>query len=102
MASAIASAGRTGRAPGWQDLLTRVEVDFEAGGPIGLLELHREVVMPTAYRLVTEHRLRTLDAIHLAVAIEEGPRIAVGEPVEFVTRDSDQAAAARDLGLLVR
>ncbi|MBA2487996.1 MAG: hypothetical protein H0V36_01580 [Chloroflexi bacterium] len=52
--------------------------------------------------IVTDHRVPTLDAIHLAVAIEECPALADGEAIEFVTRDRDQAAAAVALRLMVR
>lgn len=39
------------------------------------------------------------DAIHLAVAIEESEALA--EPLVFVTRDGEQAIAAREHGLEV-
>ena len=49
-----------------------------------------------------EHRLRTLDAMHLAVAAEEAPALADEGEVVFVTRDQDQATAAAALGLTLR
>jgi hypothetical protein len=52
-----------------------------------------------AHTLVLEHPLRTLDAIHLAVALGDASELAAGEPVIFVTRDQVQAEAARALGL---
>lgn len=102
MASAVMAAERSGRLPRWRELLATIDDDCTGRGPIALLELRPEVIMPTVYRLVTDHRLRTLDAIHLAVALEECPRVSAGERVEFVTRDRDQATAARALGLRVR
>jgi len=102
MASAVMAAERSGRLPRWRELLGAIDKDCARGGPIALIELRRELVMPTAYRLVTDHRVRTLDAMHLAVAIEECPQLANGEEIEFVTRDRDQAAAAVALGLMVR
>ena len=102
VASAIMSASRSGRATGWQSVLATVEKDMGPDGPITLISLRRAVILATAYRLVLEHRLRTLDAIHLAVAIEECPGLAAGEEVAFVTRGRDQAAAAGALGLTVR
>ena len=102
LASAIVSASRTGRSPDWEEVLATMETDTGPAGMIALIALRRESILPSASRLVTEHRLRTLDAIHLAVAIEEGPRLAAGEEMAFVTRDRDQAAAARALGLTVR
>lgn len=44
--------------------------------------------------------LRTLDAIHLAVALDVAERST--EETIFVTRDRSQATAARKLGLTVR
>ncbi len=102
LASAMVSASRTGRTPDWEEVLATMEADTGPAGMIALIALRRELILPLALRLVTEHRLRTLDAIHLAVAIEEGPRLAAGEAIKFVTRDRDQAAAARALGLAVR
>ena len=43
--------------------------------------------------------VRTLDAIHLAVALTDARELAAGEPVSLVTRDKAQAAAAESLGL---
>ena len=86
----MVSASRTGRTPDWEEVLATMEADTGPAGMIALIALQRESILPSAFRLVTEHRLRTLAAIHLAVAIE------------FVTRDRDQAAAARALGFTVR
>ncbi|MDQ3407530.1 MAG: type II toxin-antitoxin system VapC family toxin [Chloroflexota bacterium] len=102
LASAIVSASRTGRTPGWEEVLATMEADTGPAGMIALIALRRELILPAALRLVAEHRLRTLDAIHLAVAMEEGPRLAAGDEIQFVTLDRDQAAAARALGLTVR
>jgi len=51
--------------------------------------------------MVTTHTVRTLDAIHLAVALTDATALAAGEPVVLVTRDQQQAAAARAVGLPV-
>ena len=98
-ASAVRAAGLDRRVRAWRDLLGRFDEDSAPDGPVALLELHPGTVLPAARRLVLEHRLRTLDAIHLAVAIEECPAYAGGLDIVFVTRDGDQAAAARALGL---
>ena len=102
LASAVMAGYRSGRLPRWRELLNTIEHDCRDGGPILIVRLRPETIVPAASLLVTEHRLRTLDAIHLAVAMEEGPRLAAGEEIHFVTRDRDQAAAARALGLTVR
>lgn len=98
MASAIRAAARGGRLRRWRTVLARIDVDCQQDGPIALLRLRPEVVFPAAYVLVLERRLRTLDAIHLAVAAEECPSLAGDDDIVFVTRDHDQAAAAATLG----
>lgn len=102
LASAIRAAADSGRLRGARGLLARIDADCGEDGPVALIRLRPEVVLPTAYRHVLEHRLRTLDALHLAVAIEESPGLAGGAAVVFVSRDGDQATAAAALGLAVR
>jgi uncharacterized protein len=102
IASAIRAAATAGRFPRWRQLLARVDSDCGEAGPIALLAFRSHVVLPTAYQLVLDHRLRTLDAVHLAVAIEECPALAGEGEVAFVTRDRDQAAAAEAVGFSVR
>lgn len=102
VASAVRAAARTGRIRRWRDLLVQFDVDSGADGPILLLALRPEVILPTAHRLVLEHPLRTIDAVHLAVAIEECPQLVKDGEVAFLTRDADQAAAARRLGFTLR
>ncbi len=99
LASATRAAAAGGRLPRWRELLARFDVDFAEGGAIGPIGLRADLILPAAYRLVVEHRLRTLDAIHLAVCIEECPAFAGDDEIVFVTRDSEQAAVARALGL---
>jgi len=79
-------------------LLDRYERDVARrvgllGVPSGALERARELVL--------RHQLRTLDALHLAVAEGDGRRAAGGgrDPLVFVTRVDAQAAVAADLGL---
>ena len=97
LARAVKSAERAGRLPEADPVLERI--DAHLGTRIALIELRAETILPGARHLVLGHRLNTLDAIHLAVAIEEST--ALGEPIVFVTRDDEQAAAARELGLEV-
>lgn len=91
--SAVRRARDTGRAGRWKRILGQFDTDCAAGA-VTLLALRGDVILPRAYDLVTEHPLRALDAIHLAVALEEDPDI-------FVTRDARQANAATALGLTV-
>ena len=100
-AGVVVAAGRARRIREYRRLLDRFDVDCGVDGSISLLELDRAVVLPMARRLVTEHSVRTLDAIHLAVALTDATVLAAGEPVVLVTRDRQQAAAARAAGLSV-
>ena len=101
-ASAIGAAARAGRLRRPSNLLARFDADCGEGGPLTLIALRSDRVFPTAHRFVVEHHLRTLDAIHLAVAVEEGRALAGSAGMVIVTRDDDQANAARNLGFEVR
>jgi predicted nucleic acid-binding protein len=101
LASAIGAAVAAGRLDGMDGLLARIDANFSDDGPVTLLRLRPETVLPTAHGLVLEHRIRTLDALHLAVALEECPALAGDDVVIFVTRDQDQATAARATGFNV-
>ena len=92
-------AARAGRLRKPRLFLDRFDADCIDDGPIALLRLDPAAVFPLAYRLVTEHSVGTLDAIHLAVASTSATELAGGEPVVLVTRDDRQAAAARSMGL---
>lgn len=99
LASAVRAASRMGRLTAWEGLLARIEEDCSGEGPITLLALRPTVVLDTARHLLLEHRLRTLDALHLAVAVRECPGLADDGRVLFVTRDARQGAAAAAIGL---
>lgn len=94
LARSAKGAERTGRLASAATILERVDADLD--DPIVVIDLEPRTVLPSARDLVLEHRLGTLDAIHLAVAVEERRRSS--DPVVFVTRDADQAAAAKALG----
>ena len=94
---AFRAAERSGRILDAGAALVGVEEDFSGRGPVLVVELRSDPVLQRAREVVLAHRVGTLDAIHLAVAIEESD--ALGEPIVFVTRDDEQAIAARDLGL---
>jgi predicted nucleic acid-binding protein len=101
-ARALAAAMRAGRTSDRQKLLDRFDLDCRGDGPIRLLTLASEPVLRNAHRLVLAHRLGTLDALHLAVASSEREHLADVVEIAFVTRDEDQAAAARSEGFEVR
>lgn len=58
-------------------------------------------MLDTARELIAAHRLRSLDAIHLAVALVDGTHLAHPEPLVLVTRDERQREAAIAAGLTV-
>lgn len=101
LASAVSAAVRHGRLADGDPLLSRFRADYADGGPVTLLRLDSDSTLPLAYRIVREHRVPTLDAIHLAVALTDAAALAGGDDVMMVTRDSAQAQAARELGLEV-
>lgn len=102
LASAVRTAARSGRLRRWRDVLSRFDADCQRTGPIALLRLRPEVLLPAAYRLVGQLEIRTLDALHIATAVAECPALAQGAEVVFVTRDTDQGTAAAALGFAVR
>lgn len=102
LASAVRSAVRAGRIRNEDRLHARIAADTGERGAVFLAKLRPQAILPLAYQLLRTHRLRTLDAIHLAVALEDASEYAGSEDVVLVTRDADQAAAARALGLAVR
>ena len=102
LASAVRAASAMGRISRAQDLLARIDSDLAQDGVIIAIDLRPEVVLRTAYRIVLEHRLRPLDAIHVAVCAEDCPSLAGDDEISFVTRDSDQAKAASAFGFAVR
>lgn len=101
LSSAVNAASRAGRLRKPSAVLRRFDHDCSSGGPISLLRLRPEERIASALRIVNTHPVRTLDALHLAVAVDDGRPLAAPEPLIFLTRDSNQASAARALGLHV-
>jgi len=95
--SAIHAAVRAGRLAVAEPLLVRLEGDAAEGGPITLLRLDLAGIADAVRALLARHPLRTLDAIHLAVALEE--RELTDDEVVLVSRDDRQQRAARAEGL---
>jgi len=101
-ASAARAAAQAGRIEQRRELLDQFDADCQPDGRIRLVALRPDVILARAYRLVFEHRLRTLDAIHLAVALAQRDDLAALGELAFVTRDANQAAAAEAMGFDVR
>ena len=99
--SAVSAAGRAGRIGDPASLVAQFDGECAPGGRLKLLALRGQATLARAASLVQQHRLRSLDAIHLAVALDDGLPLAIGEPLAFVTRDARQAEAARALGFTV-
>jgi len=66
---------------------------------VSTLALEETRHLPAARDLVLRHPLGTLDAVHVAVALEV--QAEVGPPLTFLTRDPAQARAAAAEGLAV-
>lgn len=101
-ASAVSAASRAGRLSAPDATMARFYRDAGPDRLIAIIALRPRAIIARAVELVRGQRLRSLDAIHLAVALEDAFVLAGDEPLELVTRDHDQAAAARALGLTVR
>ncbi|MBW0093210.1 type II toxin-antitoxin system VapC family toxin [Pseudonocardia sp. KRD-184] len=99
-ASAVTAAVRARRLEEGTALLDRFDADCGDGGPLLMLGFDAAQVLPLARRLVVEHRLRTLDALHLAAALTAVPALA--DEVVLLSRDVRQVRAAAELGLAVR
>jgi predicted nucleic acid-binding protein len=97
-ASAVTRAMRAHRIDAAGDYLAAFDVDCGSDGPITLLALRSEPVLTSAHHLVTKHGLRSLDALHLAVALDLRGTLSDGE-LTFATHDEEQAAAAVAEGL---
>ena len=101
LSSAVRSASEAGRVPDPDRVWDTIDADFGESGPVGLISLRADPVLTVAVSIVRRHRVRTLDAIHLAVALEDGTRVAAPQTLVFTTLDHHQATAARALGLNV-
>lgn len=101
MVGAVHAAHRAGRLDDPDARVAVIDVDCGADGPITLLRMEPDVVFAEATRLVARYPLRSLDALHLAVARTTAAELACGEPIVLVTRDIRQGAAARELGMTV-
>ncbi len=100
MAAAVRAAARAGRIADAEPLLDQVAADMAPDGPLVVLDLSAGGgVLQRARELCDRHPLRALDALHLAVALVDGARIAGDAGLAFLTCDARQAEAARACGL---
>ncbi len=101
LTSALARASRGSRVGHLDDVISRARLDTSTDGPITLLRADSDQVEHIATRIVSEHALRSLDAIHLAVAeLSARPLAEPGEQIGFASRDTAQRAVAEALGYI--
>ncbi|WP_433166241.1 type II toxin-antitoxin system VapC family toxin [Kribbella sp. CA-247076] len=98
--SALTRAARSGRAD-LDSLLAAFESDTAVDGPITLLRPEQTAVEARATEIVRQYALRSLDALHLAVAELAAMPLAAPEDCGFASRDKAQADAAGKLGFVV-
>jgi len=101
LTSAASAAERAGRIDRVGPLLERFDADCGDQGPLALVRLVPERTFAGARRLLLSHRLRSLDALHLASALDLRAQLTddnTGDDVVFVSEDADQARAARAEG----
>lgn len=99
MTAAVRAAARAGRIADPEPLLDQVAADMAPDGPLVVLGLSTEGVLGRARDLCDRHPLRALDALHIAVALVDGARVAGDAGLAFLTCDARQAEAARASGL---
>jgi predicted nucleic acid-binding protein len=102
--AAIRAAQRSGRVPQSvaDDVLAAIEDDTSSSGVVELIPLDGLTTLERARQIVFDHPVRTLGAVHLAVAVREGRLLAEpDEELVFTTFDDRQRDAARALGLSV-
>jgi len=103
-AAAIQRAVRARRIGDPGEFLRTFDLDCGPGSSLSLLPFERDPTLAEARRLAIAYGLKTMDAIQVAAALHELGRSgapAGDQPFVFLTRDADQAAAARAEGLTV-
>jgi uncharacterized protein len=101
--SALTRAHRARRIVDLQTALAVLAADTGPDGAVTLLTAPSTAVESEAMRLCRTHGLRSLDALHLAVALlAASPLTEPSDPLSFASRDDAQAAAALTEGLRLR
>ncbi|TDO44056.1 hypothetical protein EV643_11779 [Kribbella sp. VKM Ac-2527] len=97
--SALTRAARSGRAD-LDGLLAAFETDTAVDGPVTLLRPDPVAVEARAIEIVRDHAIRSLDALHLAVAELAAMPLSSPEACGFASRDHAQAEVAAKLGFI--
>ncbi|MGH3977802.1 MAG: type II toxin-antitoxin system VapC family toxin [Pseudonocardiaceae bacterium] len=99
--SALVRAVRTGRRAEPDALLAALAADTGDDGLVTLLRADAEQVERRAIEIVRRHALRSLDALHLAVAdLAAIPLLDAGDKLGLASRDDAQRAAGEAMGLV--
>jgi predicted nucleic acid-binding protein len=99
--SALARAARGLRVEELDAVLAVLAADTGDDGPVTLLRGESVQVERASTRIVRDHAIRSLDALHLAVAqLAAMPLLEPGQRLGFATRDDAQAAVAEALGFV--
>jgi uncharacterized protein len=97
--SALVRASRAARTLDLPGLLALLDADTGEAGPVTLLRAEQRRLEARTLEIVREHALRSLDALHLAVAdVAARPLADLGTAVAFASRDDLQRRAATALG----
>ncbi len=98
LSAAFRRAARAGRIRDPERLIAAALAQVSRSGGLRTVNLAIGPIESEVHRLLERHRLRAADAIHLATAIVamDGP-----DGVQFITRDRNQADAARAEGFEV-
>ncbi|MEA3502282.1 MAG: PIN domain-containing protein, partial [Actinomycetota bacterium] len=98
LSAAFRRAARAGRISDPERLVTTALAEVSRSGGLRTVNLNIRQIENEVLRLLARHRLRAADAIHIATAI-----VALNGPdgVHFITRDQNQADAARAEGFEV-
>jgi predicted nucleic acid-binding protein len=99
--SALARAARGLRVEELDAVLAVFAADTGDDGPVTLLRGDVGQVERVSTRIVKDHAIRSLDALHLAVAeLAATPLLEPGQPLGFATRDDARRAVAEALGFV--
>ncbi len=99
--SAMARAHRADRIAKPEEVVAEFVADCSDRGVFSIVTITSETILSLARKLVMDHPLRGMDAIHVATALIEAIAVSGGDDVAMVTRDERQATAAKACGLRV-
>jgi uncharacterized protein len=100
--SALMRATQAGRAADVDVLLERFEFEISSDGPVTLISGDQMMLETTALQIARTYAIRTLDALHLAVAdLSARPLAGDDEQLAFASRHDTQREAAAQLGFVL-